>query len=284
MLALAAVVASCGGDVISFDNLAGAAVRTEDVGSARYHLEGAVTVNHDHAQSFSFSANGVPDWNTWSASMRGKYVFPSLVQEALGGRPRFHIIMDGRKGLMMYMRFSFLERELPKGKPWMKLDLQKIGKAQGVNFRDMIQGRGSDPAQMLQYIKAVGDVEKVGTDLVRRELTTHYHADVEVDKVVALAPAGQRKAIRAMLKKLAHTTYPQTYPMEIWIGREDGRVHKVEYTFEFIDRKNYSVEMTISEELYDFGTPVTIDPPARKHVYDATELALRCFCSRHHRS
>ena len=115
MLALAAVVASCGGDVISFDNLAGAAVRTEDVGSARFHLEGSVTVNHDHAQSFSFSANGVADWNTWSASMRGKYVFPSLVQEALGGRPRFQIIMDGRKGLLMYMGSRSSSASFPKG-------------------------------------------------------------------------------------------------------------------------------------------------------------------------
>jgi hypothetical protein len=283
-VALAALVASCGGDVVSFDNVAGAAVRTEDAGSARFHLEGAVTVNHDHAQQFSFTADGVADWRTWSASMRGKYTFPSAVEEALGGRTGFRMIMDGRKGFLLYMKLSFLQRELPKGRPWMKLDLQKIGKAAGVNFRDLVQGRSSDPAQMLQYIRAVGEVERIGTDLVQRELTTHYHADVNINKVIALTPAAQRKAVREMLKKLKRTGYPPTYPMDIWIGRDDGLVHKVEYSFEFIDRKNYSVEVEISEELYDFGAPVTVKPPARAHVYDATDLAIRCLCKRRHLS
>jgi hypothetical protein len=274
LCAALALVTGCGGDVVSFDNLAGAAVRTEQAGSARVSFEGSVTLNHDHAQRVTFVGEGVMDWSTSSLSMRGEYTFPPEVQEVLGPDTTFQMIMDGRNGLVMYMRFSFLEKELPKGKTWMKADFQKLGKAEGLDLDQELQAQGSDPSQMLEYIKSVADVEKVGSDLVRREVTTHYHAEVDMRKVVEQAPATRRAATKKLVDKLARRFRESTYPMEIWVG-QDGLVHKVEITLEYVEPGTGSAEMTISQELYDFGVETYIEPPPAARVFDVTELAAR---------
>lgn len=276
-LALAVLVAACGSDVISFDTVANASVETQEAGTARVTLDVAVTFGHDHAKRVRVTGGGVVDFERSSARVKVNYAFRDDIQEILehrfGGKPSAELIMDGRKGLVLYVRFSFLRDELPPGKKWFKADLQKIGEKSGVDVREILQASQSDPDEMLTFLERNAEVEKVGTDLVRRELTTHYTTTVDAHEVAATAPPEQRKAMEESMR----LTGIETYPIEVWVDRY-GLLRKLVLDLEWKQPETGWVQMVITEELYDFGVDVDIEAPPARRVLDITKLAARCLC------
>ena len=133
LCAAAMLAAGCSGgrDVVPLETVANAAFKTESVGTARVSFEGTVTFNHDHAQRFEFRGRGIADWRTGSSEMTAVYKFPGPVQEAIKqqfGRPvSANLIVDGRKGIVLYMRFPFLDQLMPRGKRWLKADIVVMG-------------------------------------------------------------------------------------------------------------------------------------------------------------
>ena len=105
-------------------------------------------------------------------------------------------ITEVMKGWRIYMTSPLFARQLPQGKTWMSLDLQKAGKAAGVDFSSL---SAQTPGQTLEQLKASGDVTKVGTETLDGVETTHYTATLDPAKI----PNGAR------LQKL---TAPRTSP------------------------------------------------------------------------
>jgi hypothetical protein len=256
-------------DVVSLDTVANAAYKTESVGTGRVSFEGVVTFNHDHAQRYEFKGHGVVDWKTGSAKMSAVYKYPGPVQdaikEAFGRAPTADLILDARKGIVLYMRFPFLQRLMPRGKSWLKADIVKIGKAYGLDLDRMKETKQSDPGQMLAYLKSAIGVRRVGSDLVRREVTTHYATIVKAETIIQQAPRDQQKAMREYLKRLGI----KTYPVDIWVG-QDGVVRKLATVLEYNQPSGDFVRMEVSETYYDFGVKTRIRPPAASSVLDVT--------------
>jgi hypothetical protein len=269
--AAAMIASGCAGarGVVSLDTVANAAFRTESVGTARVSFEGVVTFNHDHAQRYEFKGQGVADWKTGSAKMSAVYTYPGPIQEAIveafGRPPTADLILDGRKGIMLYMRFPFLERLMPQGKSWLKADIVEIGKAYGLDLDRMKETKQSDPGQMLGYLKSAIGVRRVGADLVRREVTTHYATIVKAETIIEQAPRDQQKAMRRYLQRLGI----KTYPVDIWVG-QDGVVRKLSTVLEYNQPSGDFVRMEVSETYYDFGVKAKIRPPAPSSVLDVT--------------
>lgn len=265
------IAAGCSGgrEIVSLETVANAATKTEAVGTARVSFQGVVTFNHDHAQRFEFKGHGIANWRTNSAEMTAVYRFPGPVQEAIKqefGRPvSAHLIVDGRKGIVLYMRFPFLQKLMPRGKTWMKADIVEMGKAYGLDLDRMKETKQSDPGQMLAYLKSAVGVRRVGSDLVRREVTAHYATIVKAETIIEQAPRDQRKAMRKYLRMLGI----KTYPVDIWVDR-DGVVRKLAIVLEYNQSKGEYVKMEVSEEYYDFGVKANIKPPSAKHVLDVT--------------
>jgi hypothetical protein len=270
LCAAIAIATGCGsGDVVSLDTVANAAVKTEDVGTARVTFEGSVTFNHDHAQRFEFKGHGIADWRTNSAKMTAVYKFPDPIQEFIkqefGGPPSADLILDGRQGIVLYMRFPFLKEQLPRGKTWMKADIVEMGKAYGLDLDRMKETKQSDPGQMLAYLKSAVGVRKIGTDLVRREIATHYSTVVKAETIVEQAPRDQQKAMRKFLRLMGI----KTYPVDIWVDR-DGVVRRLAIELEYKLPDGEYVKMKVSEEYYDFGVEANIEAPPAKRVLDVT--------------
>jgi hypothetical protein len=275
------MVTGCGSarEVVKLDTVANAALKTEDVGTARISFEGSVTFNHDHAQRFEFKGRGVADWRTDSAKMTAVYKFPDPVQEFIkeqfGGPLKAELILDGREGIVLYMRFPFLKEQLPPGKPWMKADIVEIGKAYGLDLDRLKETKQSAPDQMLAYLKSAVGVRKIGSDLVRREVTTHYSTIVDAETIVEQAPRAQQKAMRKFLRLFGI----KTYPVDVWVDR-NGLVRKLAIELEYKQPHGEYVKMKVSEEYYDFGVEVDIEPPPAKRVLDVTRLRDRSHAPR----
>jgi hypothetical protein len=267
------LMTGCGGtaEKVSLEDIEQAAFKTEDVGSARVSFKGSVTFNHDHEQRYEFKGRGVVDWSTDSAKVSVVYKFPNQIQQFIkarfGSPADAELILDGREGLTLYMRFPFLKDEMPK--KWLKADIIKIGKAYGLDLERLKETKQSDPDQMLTYLKSAVGVRKVGTDLVRREVTTHYSTVVKAETIVEQSPPDEQEAMRKYLRLMG----VKTYPVDIWVDRL-GVVRKLGIELEYkLPRGDY-VKMKISEEYFDFGVQANIQPPPAKQVLDVT----KCFC------
>jgi hypothetical protein len=273
LFAAAVLAAGCGSgaEKVSLDTIEQAAFKTEGVGSARVSFKGSVTFNHDHEQRYEFKGRGVVDWSTDSAKISAVYKFPNAVQEFIkarfGGPADAELILDGREGLVLYMRFPFLRNEMPK--KWLKADIAKIGKAYGVDLERLKETKQSDPGQMLAYLKSAVGVRRVGTDLVRREVTTHYSTVVKAETIVEQAPPDEQEAMRKYLRLMG----VKTYPVDMWVDRL-GVVRKLGIELEYKLPDGDYVKMKISEEYFDFGLETNIAPPPAKQVLDVT----KCFC------
>jgi hypothetical protein len=279
-LAFAAVVLSvvvafatgCGSssaDKVTLADIEQAAFKTEGVGTARVSFEGEVTFNHDQAQRFAFKGSGLADFRTDSATFKAVYKFPNALQEAIkhefGGPWKANFILDGREGIVLYMRFPYLDGQLPGGKKWLMADIVEVGKRYGLDLDRLKETRRSDPGLMLAYLKSAEGVRKVGTDLVQREVTTHYSTIVDAETIVEETPKAQQRAMRKYLRLMGI----KTYPVDLWVDR-DGIVRQLSIELEYKLPDGEYVKMKLSEQYYDFGVEVNINPPPRKGVLDIT--------------
>ena len=95
---------------------------------------------------------------------------------------------------VLYTRMGLLSQQLPKGKKWLKLDIEKLGKGLGIDVSQLSQY--NDPTKMLDYLRSSGDVDEVGKEDVRGVETTHYRAKVDLDE-------GDRTSSRARAPRRA---------------------------------------------------------------------------------
>lgn len=157
-------------------------------------------------------------------------------------------------GATIYMKSPLLAARLPAGKTWMKLDLEQVGKSQGIDLSQLI---GQDPAQSFAQLQASGDVTKVGDETIDGTETTHYRGRVDPAKL----PQG------AKIAALANATYG---PYDVWIGKDDGYVRRVASTATVQQQK-----LTMTMSFSDFGKDVSVDVPVPSDTADATDQAMK---------
>ncbi len=175
---------------------------------------------------------------------------------------------DGRA--IVYMKLPVLTRLLPGGKPWIKMDLNAVGKRAGIDISQFTQF-ANDPTQMVDWLRAAsGDVTTVGTETIDGVATTHYRATVDIDKYPDLVPAENRDAMRKAVDALKKAAHVSSFPMHVWVGK-DGLVRQVRTALtETIQGE--TVNVVTSERFYDFGTPVEITLPPDDQVTDISSL------------
>ncbi|MER6622856.1 MULTISPECIES: hypothetical protein [unclassified Streptomyces] len=156
----------------------------------------------------------------------------------------------------------------PGGKPWIKIDLQKVAARQGVNDQ-----RIGDPAQTVAYAKAITDkdVTEVGTEKVDGVDTTHYRVSVDVTEL----PGGDR-----MREQLG-----PTLPMQVWLD-DEGRLRRQQVDMTVKAPASASakpdggavpqqLKMSTVMEFSDFGAEVDAEAPPAGQVADMTDKALQ---------
>jgi hypothetical protein len=263
LAACAITAAGCGGDTLSFDPVASAATKTAASESSRVAF--TATMNVDGVGGMAFSGAGVFDGRMRSGALNMRYQLPPDAQAQLGGvDPTMEMIMDGRNGLVVYMRSPLFARVA--GDKWIKVDVAKEAKREGIDLQAVMNSTQADPSQTLAMLTASTDAHPIGYDRVRGIFTTHYKFNVDLARL-----AKQHKELRETFDNVRKLTGISSYPAEAWIDKA-GRVRRLKIDMSYNTPVGGAFTMSMTEDLYAFGIKVDIRPPDASQVVDASAL------------
>jgi hypothetical protein len=253
LLALAA--SACGGsqpaaEQAPQDAVFLAASKTSDVGTYKADISGTVDAA---GQSVELSGTGEFDGKHKRGSM--------TMTTSVAGQD---IDMDVVYAYpVMYMRVPpGLLPGLPAETPWVKIDLDELGKRAGFGSIQLMQSQEqADPSQGLKYLEGVSEVQAVGAEDIRGLPTTHYKGLVDLSDL-----ANKNPELKPSLDKLMEQAGISRVPIEAWID-DDGFVRQIKETF---DTAGATTSMTI--QLYDFGVAVDVSPPPDNETVNLTQL------------
>jgi hypothetical protein len=256
LLALALVAAGCGsGGSLALDPVASAADRTLDKGTGRFDLQTAFTLpllgratvsgegsfdNAKQAMDVTLNVNGIGAGMPTSVELR-------LLQQA------------------MYVQLEGLPAggQLPNGKSWVKVDLERALKKLGVDLANL--GVGQSPTGVLAQLRGSTNTQKVGTETVDGVRTTHYRGTVDVQDALDQATAKERKTLQRLLDEAkAHGVDATSTTFDVWVG-DDGLVRRLTQRVGNVGH----LTMTFS----DYGEPVHIEAPAADATVDLSDLS-----------
>jgi len=236
----------------AIDPVANAAQTTAQAGSAEFGLAGSVTAA---GQTIPLKGNGVIDLKNQRARMNFAMTMPGL------GEMDIEELMNGTT---MYMRFpAQLAQRLPGGKQWVKVDLQALGKASGVDMKQLMQAGQNNPTDVLEALRAVGSSRKVGDENIGGAPTTHYAATIDLAKAASTIPDKQQQE---SVKQLFASSGLQSIPVDVWVDRS-GRVRRESVKF---SAGGNALDMTM--DFTRFGVPVDTTPPPDDQVMDMSAL------------
>lgn len=173
-------------------------------------------------------------------------------------------------GTTVYMQSGAIQglASVTGGKPWVKID---YGKAMGAMGLGSLQTSGSDPAQFVDYLRAVGAHEtRIGAQTINGVATTHYHVTVDLDHYAQLVPAAQRASARQGVATLESMLGSRTMPMDVWVDAHQ-MVRRVAFSVtECIENQHLHMSMTMN--LSDYGRQAIPQMPAASQTYDLTPV------------
>jgi hypothetical protein len=253
LLALAALggLAGCGSsDSFNPDVVAQAADKTASAGGAKLAIR---------IEAAGQKINGTGFMDTKGHKGRMSLQIPQL-------RGTMDAVFLNR---IIYLHFpAAIAGKIPGGKSWVKLDLDKAARQQGIDLGALQStSTNNDPAQQLAQLRGAGDVKKVGTETIRGTKTTHYKATIDLRKAADRAPADQRAAAKRSVEQIIKLTGSSTVPTEVWLDKQ-GRARRMSFTMK---AQGQSLRETM--DLYDFGTREAIKAPPASDTQDITELA-----------
>ncbi|MFF1815134.1 hypothetical protein ACFVXW_39640 [Streptomyces sp. NPDC058251] len=152
------------------------------------------------------------------------------------------------------------------GKHWIRYgydDLAKLGGGSGALLKDQMQT--NSPNQSVKLLLASGDVQKVGTESVRGEQTTHYAGTVNVSDLAAKSSHLTASQL-ADLKKQFTQAGITTEQIDIWVNGDDLLVKAAS--------KGELASGTMSSTTYysDYGVKVATQVPPASDTTDFKEL------------
>ena len=174
-------------------------------------------------------------------------------------------------GTVAYMRMPFLASQLPGGKEWVSIDLARAAQMQGRDLGELQSlAQGSDPRQMLSYLRSVaGDVTHVGNEDVRGVPTAHYFAVVDWQKV--LQQAAKQTGQPGLLDQFqGFGGSMSNIPVDVWVD-ENSLLRRMTMDFS-MTAGTQEAGGSLSLELFDYGEAVDVDPPPASDVVDALSL------------
>lgn len=266
--AIIAVIAFAlfGGSAGKFaDPLAQAATVSAQTPGYRLHLAMQISSSASSTQ-ITAAGDGTfdPRDRTGSMSMTMNLGNDPQVIQSLGSNTlRMREIVHGTT---IYMKFPpALASSLHLGgKSWIELDLAKLTGIPGLSSLAS-NPVSSDPSQILQYLRAASDsVVPEGHQLVDGVMTTHYHAELSLDRVAGALPAGEHAAAQQALSRLEQVTQIHQLPIDVWIDSHH-LVHRMQMTMSPTIPGGGALKETITVDISHYGPePPPLLPPANQ--------------------
>jgi hypothetical protein len=164
--------------------------------------------------------------------------------------------------------------QLPPGalagdKRWIRLDLQNVADASGLDFGPLVQGSQADPTQYLLWLSALGPgVTKIGEEEVRGVPTSRYRAAVDLNLLEQQAPPGKEAEWAAYVQTLRDRLGLAFIPVEVWVD-DEGLIRRFNHEYGFSAEGTSAV---VTTELFGFGVPVNVQAPPADDVVTMTDL------------
>lgn len=262
-LTLALSLAACGGGASpDLSGVARAAQKTEGAGTARFELAFETSGLSQTGGEASFTADGAVDYDRQLTRMTMDLSsFGGLLGGSDAGDFTFDAVLDGT---VFYMRFPLLAGLVGEGKPWLKMDLEKVAKLSGNDLGLGMLGQ-SDPAQALAYLRAAGDFDELGKEDVRGVATTHYKGIIDPREALDQLSGPQKE----QLEKQLDESGVGEIPAEAWIDG-DGYLRRLTVSLAVAGQTIAS-----TTEFFDFGEDVDIQVPGDDEVTDFSELTAK---------
>jgi len=232
--------------------------------------------------AFSLVTQGLPGVPGGSLSITGEGAFDYAGRQGAftSNVPPFGQIEVVSTGSTVYQKFPPQVAADLGGKPWVKMDLNQLGKDAGIDFDSISQASSGDPTQALQFLRGSADITEVGKEQVRGEAVTHYRGTIDLNKAAATAPPEQQPTYQELAQ-----LYAQPLPVEVWIDGQD-RLRKVSYVVDLAklnlpqqpaaEAESAAAKPTgtlsFTTELFEFGTPVSVTIPPTDQVTDFAQL------------
>jgi hypothetical protein len=268
-IVLAVSTSGCGGSTTAaLDPVAQAADVTSNAGGAHMSLTAQVSAAVLPA-TLTISGEGTFNYRTREGELT--LDMSGLPAAALAGSSGPLRMEELFKSSTLYIGSPLFAGKLPGGARWMKLDLSRLGGGLGLNLQQLAGGQ-SNPAQLLDYLKASGSVTVVGHDLVRGTATTHYHGSVDLGKVADVMPSGERAQLHSALQKLIAQTGLRSLPVDVWVDAH-RLVRRMTMALS-IPSGGQKLQLHLTIELFGFGPTTPVTAPPAGETYDATSTAL----------
>jgi hypothetical protein len=170
--------------------------------------------------------------------------------------------------------------QLPTGKTWISLNLNTVTEAKLGASLAQLSNSSQESTQLLSYLQSVSTsgITTVGPAAIKGVPTTEYKATIDLAKV-----ADQKSPLaQAAIKSLEAQVNATTLPVQVWLDAQ-GRVRQVSEQLQVSTNSQSSGGTTVpaasgsvstTVDYYDFGTPVTVQPPPASQVDDVTNQAL----------
>lgn len=193
------------------------------------------------------------------AQMGGSEEVPPEMADMMGS-------MEVRQiGDTVYLKFPFFTAFMGAETEWVSMPAEEGD--------DVTEGLGgstapSDPSTFLEsFSEAEGTAEEIGPEEVRGMATTHYRIIVDQDWREQLSDDEL-----AELEEQGPLPDAE-FPLDLWIDG-DGLVQRMAMTMtgEDVESEDEFEAMTMTFDFFDFGQPVTIEPPPADQVTDMEEM------------
>ncbi len=259
----AAALSACG----AADPVAEAAAATAQAGGAKVEMR------------IGFAAPGVPAGAAMTA--RGEIdtrdgdmqmlIDLGALGDALGasgqaGDPNEREIEMRVLDKVLYLRMGLLAQMLPSGKRWIRLDTREIGKSLGIGVDQMTQY--SDPAKILDFLRASGDVEEVGRERLDDVDTTRYRATIDARRLLEEQRGPQGAGAARGLDEFLDTIGDSAIPADVWID-DDNLVRRMAIK---MSMPGQSIAADVQLDLSDYGTEISVKAPPAAEVADGAGL------------
>jgi hypothetical protein len=183
VIAIVVFASAQGGDEVSLNPIAQAAVRTEESPGARALLR--ATAQKSGSGLIEMSGQGAYNGRTGRSEM-------TITAHGPTGDIKLHAVASGTH---MYLKSKAFQSELPGDAEWMGLDL-----GEGTQS-DAALSSNSDPSSQLDLLKSVSDeFETLGKDTIRGVKTTGYRSTLDTGLEVETWIDGKGLVRRARIK------------------------------------------------------------------------------------
>ncbi|HTX31292.1 MAG TPA: hypothetical protein VMD09_07890 [Solirubrobacteraceae bacterium] len=265
-------IAACGGSSSNSATQTISLTRAADVSAGAHGYKSVMSMQESVPSlgQLTIAGNGSFSSSTHAGSMTMQMNIPSAAAQQAGlSNARFQVVLVPGT---VYMKLPpQLAEKLPGAKPWWEINLAQAGKLAGIpGLSSLINGTSSesDPGQYLYFLRATssGSVKDLGQETINGIQTTHYRAEIDLQKLPDAVPARDRAGVEQLTAALQKRAgLPSGLPMNVWIDSHQ-LIRQIETNFsESVNGQAITVAM--KENFLDYGPqPAPQIPPPDQTV------------------